>query len=427
MSNITITAAVEAEVQRLIAFAPSPDLAAIKVLAYLRGTSFVEPVKPVSVDRNTGAMLYDALRMLKSVITKQGSPVLSHVLVTSRDGILTITATNVYNPTDNAPYTPYMCYTATLPGVNKASDFRVLLPFSDLFKLSALLKKQTIIMTHSRSTTSVVCGEEVVSTFADTFLVADYPLVYDVGDPLFTEPLDVTTLKRSLVYTSTDASHFILQCIQYTPTAVIAADGFRLIKSERALLVPEYHLHRIVATDAVSLQNPTVSIHEKCLTINGTLKSGVSMRLVTSTYANIKYPNILHLIPTRDATTFIRVATKPLLDALRLVRDTALKDNSIVTLGVSGGTLVVSAQHDKTLSSTTLKLCGAEQNVLFGVNVTYLTEIISSMDCDEVAISAIPGKDNSFSTQPIIFVPSDKSAMVNAVAVLMPMHLSKGN
>ncbi len=367
----------------------------------------------VTVER---AALLKALGHVQSVVERRNTiPILSNVLLDAKDGVLTLTATDLdLAIVEGAPAQTSIAG-ATTVAAHTLFDIARKLPEGAQVELATGDGRLALAAGRSRFQLQTLPRE-------------DFPAIAD-GDLPFGFTLPATTLKQMIDKTkfaiSTEETRYYLNGIFFHVTEeakpalrAVATDGHRLARvaidrPDGAVGMPDVIIPRKAVTELRKLLDEAdgdVRVQLSATRIRFSLANAVlSSRLIDGTF-----PDYSRVIPTGN-DKIMKIDTASLSEGVDRVSTIATDKTRAVKLSLTDDrlTLAVTSPENGTASEE-LAAAYSSTPIDIGFNSRYLLDILAQIETGEVEIHLADG------ASPTLIREGKDS---NAIYVLMPMRV----
>lgn len=309
-------------------------------------------------------------------------PVLNSFLLTAKDGVITILASNIETT-----------ITTTVPGKIE-QEGKALLPAKTILSLIPTLagEKITLALDGKR----LLVKSEKAEVFLNTEDADDYPQIknYDVKQTIaISRNLLLDIVQKVVVAASSDPMRAILTSVlvvsEGKKISSVATDGFRLAKLEKSfdkeLVFPPtpFPAKVIEALASIIKESDLKEIPVSFLGEGGqVLFSLGSITLYTQTVQG-NFPDYQRIVPT-STTTRVLVQRDEFLRAVRFAAVLAREAANIIRLAVKGNVLVVSANAPQTgENKMTMAVEKEGEDVEAAFNYRFLLDFLSAAASSE--------------------------------------------
>ena len=354
----------------------------------------------------------------KAIPSKSPLPILENFLFVLKEGVLEITASD-----------SELTLRTRLEAEGAAEDGAVAVPARHMIDLLKELPDQPVgIKTVSDS--SFECSWASGNSVLPYFPADDYPDIKSTGDDALKVEFPAESLVQgiqSTVYATADdeirpAMNGIFFDIDTASTTLVASDSHKLIcytttdvkAPEKASFIlhkkPAAVLRSIVGKDVENVEIAFDSASAQ-FTFGGTT---MICRLVVG-----KYPKYRDVIPLSNANV-LQIDRQLLLNTVKRVAVCANKASNHIKLTLKEGQLEVSAQDlGFALAAYEKVACNYSGDELtIGFKSTFLTEILSNMDCNGLVIKFADAR------RAALILPAEEEAQTEKVCgILMPIMI----
>lgn len=352
-------------------------------------------------------------QVIGAVERRQTIPILGNVLLSSRNGVLTITSTDLE-----------IELIATVESVSECEDFQTTLPARKLFDIcKALAESSDIDFDIADSKVTLKSGR---SRFTLASLPAsDFPgldeideqQVFSIPQNKFKDLLD----KTSFAMAQQDVRYYlngILMEISRDSIKLVATDGHRLALSE--------YQTDISISDAKQVIVPRKGVMELARLLDSSdaparivisqnhIRVEAGNLIFTSKLIEGKFPDYNRVIPA-DGNKILSIDRELLKKSMNRISILSNEKYRGIRLSLAPGNLSIQANNpDQEEAEEELAVDYDEAEIEIGFNVTYLIDVLNVLQCDKVDIKL---KDANSSC-----IISD-SEDLTSLYVVMPMRL----
>ena len=354
----------------------------------------------------------------KAIPSKSPLPILENFLFVLKDGKLEITASD-----------SELTLRTSIEVENCQEEDSIAVPARHMMDLLKELPDQPVgIKTISDS--SFECSWASGNSVLPFFPASDYPEIKSTGDNALKVTFPAESLVegiQSTVYATADdeirpAMNGIFFDIDLESTTLVASDSHKLIcyttKDVQATEKASFILHKkpaAVLRAIVGKDAGNVEIAFDSATAQFTFGSTTMIcRLVVG-----KYPKYRDVIPTANAN-ILQIDRQLLLNTVKRVAVCANKGSNHIKFTLKEGQLEITAQDlGFALAAYEKVLCNyAGDELSIGFKSTFLTEILSNMSCNRLAIKFADAR------RAALILPSEEEAETEKVCgILMPIMI----
>lgn len=357
--------------------------------------------------------LHKALgKTIRILVNKPQLPILAHVLISAKEGIISLTTTNMETSIQ-----------IVLAGkIEEEGD--VCVPARLLFELISSLQKDSVTIT-TKEESLLVQTSRTKATLPGV-AATEFPPLPDFSSSQGVDlPNDTLRMVLSLVIFSaaTDESRPLLTGIRVENTeegtTFVATDGYRLsLKkipgeklSENALVIPARAMSEVLRIAGEEKDQSQVRMSE---TIDGQLLFTIADTKIITRRIEGEYPNYRRIIPTAY-TTEMHVETQELIQAVKSAAIFAKDSAGIIRFSISASGLVVSANTPQVGENTIEVEASVEgDGGELALNSKFLLDILSSFPSKELLLQM------TGSLNPAVFlIPEDESFL----HIIMPVRI----
>lgn len=344
--------------------------------------------------------LISGLDIITHAVARRSTlPILGNVLLSVRDGMLTMITTDL-----EVGMQHYMPVNEILPGA-------ISVPFQAFRRFLESLPEDTVDIAMDGQTTLILTSASFQCAISG--LPADeFPILPRVSDAdpechLFTQPL-CEAIRHTLFAVSTDESRLILTGLFFhwvgDRVTLVATDTHRL--SMHSFYTPTSHepsLGIIIPSKTVQILQELLVKAECCRLFIG--ESNITF-IINDTYMVSRiidggYPDHKRVIPKDHNRTFL-VARQHLLAALRRAKIATENDGNKILFDVTPSSLILSARQDsfcEVSESLPIQLAGPPGRTAY--NIEYLQDVLKAyQETEQVRISLAGDKAPALITNP---------------------------
>jgi len=355
----------------------------------------------------------------RAVPSRTTMPILSNILLATDHGQLKLAATNLE------------LSVVHWVGARVETEGALTVPARNFIDLVNSLPPDQVDLELDEQTLSLAlaCGS-VKASFrglaADEFPVVPEP---EEGDGFAVEAADLRTgLGHVTFAASTDESHPVLTGVlaefEGDTLTLAAADGFRLSMRKIPLIQPVPQAFSvIIPARALSELMRITSAQEAPVTISTTHPHNQILFRLSDTVLNSQlidgnFPDVRRIIPPSYSTRVV-LGREDILQACKRAAIFARDVANIVTLSITPGEIVVSADSSESGQGSTRLMANVEGEVSemeIAFNVRFLNDVFSALDVPQIALEL------NAATNPGVIKAVGDEAFVH---VVMPMHLGR--
>jgi len=368
---------------------------------------------------SSSEMLRGAMAVAKAIPAKSPQPILENFLISLKGGSLTLTASDTE-----------LTLRTSVEVESGIEDGRIAIPAKQIIDLLKEFPDQPItIATVSES--SFECNWNNGTSTLQYFPAEDYPEIAGVGEDSTTVVFPAEVLIEgisSTVYATADDEirpimNGILFDIKTDGATLVASDAHKLVCYNTKAVTSEesnsFILHKKPANilkSIVSKDDETVNVTFDSKYLEFTFGQTMAIcRLIVG-----KYPKYREVIPQNN-DNILKISRVQLLNIVRRISVCANKASNQIKFELSDDCLEISAQDvGFSIAAYEKTSCSFEgEPVEIGFKSTFLVEILSNMDCEEIVMKFADGR------RAVLITPGeDEESKDKICGILMPIMFS---
>ncbi|MBI1305916.1 MAG: DNA polymerase III subunit beta [Bacteroidetes bacterium] len=366
---------------------------------------------------NTSALLEKLQQVIGTIASKPILPILDHFLFDIKDGVLTITSTDLETSM------------STSLKVEADADVMVAVPSRLTMDTLKALPNQPITFTLDEKSNGIELRSENGRYKLAGQPGNDFPKNPDIdGSATLTLPSGVllNCISKTIFATGTDDLRLNLTgvYVQLSEEQVnfVATDANRLVKLTRKDVKPGVEQNFILPKKALNLLKSTLSDDDLPVQIdyNNTNASFLfgGVRLICR-FIDERYPDYNAVIPAKNPNV-MQINRLDFLNSVRRISIFSNKTTHQIRLKISGSELVISAEDIDLANEATERLSceydGVDMEI--GFNSRLVLDMLNNMDCVNVKL------EMSEPSRAGILLPDENEEGEDLLMLVMPMMLN---